>query len=44
MHDPKKRKKVGENARRDLYLRWEDVVQEVYRNYLQILNEDTNEA
>ena len=41
MHDPKKRKKIGENARRDLYLKWEDVVQEVYRNYLQILNEDT---
>ncbi len=40
MHDPKKRKKAGENARRDLYIQWKDVVQEVYRNYLRILRKD----
>lgn len=44
MHDPVKREKAGENARRDLYIQWKDVVQDVYRNYLRILNEDTYEA
>ena len=37
MKDPKRVREVGKNAHRDLYLRWDDVIDEVYENYERLI-------
>lgn len=39
LHAPELLKRVGENAKRDLYLRWSEVTRAAYRNYVRVIRE-----